>query len=220
MPAVRRSARARRRPWLLLVFPSTSTRIMAGSIGELTALVRLARSLPRRRFKVSFVEFVRSPRDPHPRVDGLLRSLDGFALLEMEERDQGGGLAVRQRPLPAVPDAVVLSSFRAFFQYPQFPRLIHRALERWVQAGIRVMALDPCGDSCVCPIPKGVSVIASRPFTYGSLPREVLTFSTGARVPRRRPPQRWLWAAAPWMRCYRRRIMSWWRRRKRRRPRN
>ena len=194
----RRPVRSRRRPWVLLVFPSTSIEIMAGSIGELTALVRLARSLPKGLFRINYAELVRSGWDPHPRVDGLLKSLRGLALLEME-RGQAG-VEVRQRPLRGAPDAIVLSSFRAFFQYPKFPKLIPRLLASWADTGIRVMALDPCGDSFICPIPPGVSVIVPRPFTYSLPPREgQVVYSAGTCAPRRRRHHRWLWAAAPWM---------------------
>ena len=95
---------------------------MAGSIGELTALVRLARSLPGRAFRIGYAEFLRDLRDPHPRVDGLLKSLDGVALLEAVPTP--AGLQVRQRPLAEAPDLIVLSSFRAFFQYPKFSPLL------------------------------------------------------------------------------------------------
>jgi len=196
--ADRPSGRSRRRPWVLLVFPSTSIEIMAGSIGELTALVRLARSLPKGLLRINYAEFVRNGADPHPRVDGLLRSLKGFALLEMERSQTG--VEVRQGPLRGAPDAIVLSSFRAFFQYPKFPKLIQRLLASWTDGGVRVMALDPCGDSFISPIPAGVSVIVPQPFTYSLAPREGQVFySAGTCSPRRRRHHRWLWAAAPWM---------------------
>jgi hypothetical protein len=176
---------------------------MAGSIGELTALVRLARSLPKGLFRISYAEFVRSGWDPHPRVDGLLRSLKGFALLEMERGPSG--VEVRQGPLGGDPDVIVLSSFRAFFQYPKFPKLIQRLLALWATRGIRVITLDPCGDSFLCPIPSGVSVIVPRPFTYSLAQREgQVLYSAGTCLPRHRRHHRWLWAAAPWMQdCHR-----------------
>ena len=175
---------------------------MAGSIGELTALVRLAQSLPERLFRISYAELLRNPWDPHPRVDGLLKSLQGEALLTMERHQ--GGIEVCHRPLPGAPDAVVLASFRAFFQYPKFPQLLPGLLACWAEAGTRVLVLDPCGDSFTCPLPAGVSVLLPRPFTYGDAPRPgQVSFSTGVRPPRRRRHRRWLWAAAPWMQPYR-----------------
>ena len=187
---------------MLLVFPSTSTSIMAGSIGELTALVRLASGLPEQLFRISYAEALRRAWDPNPRVDGLLRSLDGFALFELQHGQ--AGLEVYERPLEGAPDVIVLSSFRAFFQYPKFPKLVDRLLARWDKAGIRVIALDPCGDSFVCPIPSGITVMVPQPFTYSQAPRAgQVFFSTGAHVPRRRRHHRWLWAAAPWMLWYR-----------------
>jgi hypothetical protein len=174
---------------------------MAGSIGELTALIRLARSLPRRLFRISYAEFLRSPWDPHPRVDRLLRSLRGRALFAME-RGQGG-VEVYHHPLRGAPDAIVLASFRAFFQYPKFPQLVEGLLAYWKEEGIPVLALDPCGDSFTCPIPPGISVIVPQPFTYGDAPHPgQVFFSAGTRVPRQRRRRRWLWAAAPWMQPY------------------
>jgi hypothetical protein len=175
---------------------------MAGSIGEFTALVRLASGLPEKQFRLSYAEVLRHAWDPNPRVDNLLRGRNGFALFEMQHGQ--AGLEVYERPLKGAPDAIVLSSFRAFFQHPPFPKLVHRLLERWGKAGIRVIALDPCGDSYVCPIPSGITVMVPQPFTYRDAPREgQVFFSAGARVPRHRRHHRWLWTAAPWMQWYR-----------------
>ncbi|HLX10760.1 MAG TPA: hypothetical protein VKY89_23125 [Thermoanaerobaculia bacterium] len=185
---------------MLMVFPSTSTHLMAGSIGELTALIRLARGLSRERFRISYAELLRA-WDPHPRVDGLLRRVRGFALLE-KERGQSG-LDVEVRPMDRAPDLIVLASFRAFFQVPIFPQLTPALLALWQAAGVRIAALDPCGDSFVCPLPPGVAVILPRPFTYGEAPRaEQLVFSAGAVAARPRRHHRWLWAAAPWMHAF------------------
>lgn len=174
---------------------------MAGSIGELTALVRLARSLPREDLLIGYAELLRA-WDPHPRVDALLRSLGGFALFGKERGRSGPPVAVRRlEPAPAL---IVLASFRAFFQYPKFPELMPDLLASWKAAGIRIMALDPCGDSFVSPIPPGVSVILPRPFTYSHALREgQALFSAGVGAPsRRRRHRRWLWVAAPWMHSY------------------
>lgn len=171
---------------------------MAGSIGELTALVRLARHLPNRTFRVSYAELLRA-EDPHPRVDRLLASLGGIALLATT----GGaeGVKLYQRRLARMPDAVVLSSFRAFFQFPAFPHLIQRMMGVWRRQGIRILSLDPCGDSMISAIPEGVSVLLPRPFTYAVGPAAAgMCFSSP--TPGRRPlarRRRWLWTAAPWM---------------------
>jgi hypothetical protein len=171
---------------------------MGGSIGELTALVRLARDLPAR-LRLQYVEFVRSGWDPHPRVDRHLQQLGGRPLLELEARPTG--LVARDRMTRLRPDLVVLSSFRAFFQFPRFPGLTTTYLGLWREAGIPVAALDPCGDSYVSAIPPGVTVLVPRPFTY----REPLRLGQVVYAAAERGGQaaagngRWLWAAAPWM---------------------
>lgn len=194
----------------LLVFPSASLTFMGGSIGELTALMRATKSSQGSTFQWRYLELVTGP-GVLPRSKRLMASVGCETLLTARDLDDLNSLplsTVRKRLeqiLRFRPDVVVLSSFRAFVQFPRFPDLIAFFFLALNRKQIPVLILDPCGDSFLWPGETNCDVLIPAPFTYryARLPHQRI-FS--ALAPRRGAPPasdgQWLWLSAPWMAAF------------------
>jgi hypothetical protein len=170
-------------------------------MGELTALLRLAGDLSPGRFEITYAECVRGP-DPLPRTAQRLQDVECLPLYSAA----GHGSGMRrveetfQRLRAHPPDAIVLSTFCAFFQFAPFPEASDALLEWARTSRIPLFALDPCGDSYVADIPPGVRVLLPVPFSYTLPPKPsqmLMAAPHHQQVPAREPS--WLWIASPWM---------------------
>ena len=196
----------------LLVFPSASLTFMAGSIGELTALIRAAESSRDGTFQWRYLELVGGP-DVILRSQRLMASVDCKPLLKARDWTDLDNTLVStvqrrfEHMLRFRPDVVVLSSFRAFLQFPRFPGLIAALFEFLDQRQIPVMILDPCGDSYLFPTLLNHPSLLPVPFTYPSPQQPHQRTFSSIVSPRKKPPAcdgEWLWLAAPWMRGFHR----------------
>lgn len=191
----------------LLIFPSASLTFMSGSIGELTALMRATESSRTKTFQWRYLELVGGP-DVLTRSRRLMESVDCETLLAAGNRDElyDTPLSAVQNRLEQVlrfrPNVVVLSSFRAFLQFPRFSGLITFLLRFLAHHQIPTLILDPCGDSFLCPTVVGHDVLLPVPFTYRYEPLPHQRIFSSIVCPREAPPAsdgEWLWLAAPWM---------------------
>ncbi|HEY2291103.1 MAG TPA: hypothetical protein VGM86_10415 [Thermoanaerobaculia bacterium] len=192
----------------LLIFPSASLTFMAGSIGELTALMRAVESSRDKTVQWRYLELVGGP-DVIARSRRLLSSVGCEPLLTAGSLEDLYGTPVStirkrlERVLRFRPDVVVLSSFRAFVQFPKFPGLIPHLFQLLSRRQIPTLILDPCGDSFLYPSMTEHDVLLPAPFTYRyePLPHQK-TFSSIVSREQEAPPApdgEWLWLAAPWM---------------------
>jgi hypothetical protein len=196
------SGRVRRRA--LFVYPSASRALMGGSIGELTALMRLYRALNRQEWHITFAECVRGA-DVVPRVERLVQSIASeplcLATNPRDERTYTRNVSTQSMFRHHAVDLVVLSTVRAFFQYCKFPQTVSVVLRECREGAVPVVALDPCGDSFCAPLPEGIAALLPVPFSYQeSLLSCQVSCALASRVSAASPGGGgWLWAASPWM---------------------
>jgi hypothetical protein len=198
------------RPRALLIFPSASLTFMQGSIGELTALMRAVEASQGNRFRWRYAELIGGP-DALTRSRLLMESVGCRPLVSARNRDDLNGMPlaeIRKRLGQALrfrPDVVVLSSFRAFLQFPRFPSLIEPLFDLLSRHRIPTLILDPCGDTLLCPALADHDVLLPAPFTYRHPHLRHQRIFSALLSPQEDPPApdgEWLWLAAPWMRGF------------------
>lgn len=187
---------------VLLVFPSTSRSLMGGSTGELTGLMRLARSLDETQFKCSYAEAIRTS-EQDPNVDSLARSVKAGALTIGGWSEPS---AVPSRPCQLVrpeADLIVLSGARTFLRYPIFSRWTKELIAQCASSHTPLAILDLCGDTFLTPPPSGVWALIPTPFSYtnATAPTQV-AFQCGVVHHPSLVSRRWLWLNASWMSRY------------------